>query len=105
MPGFGPAGFECSDTAYRARWEPRVFAMSMLVDFEGLGRGNGRAIREEMPPEEYLRASYYQRWLWSTEQKLLRKGTIAAGEVDAWVERLRTGEEGPHRDDPAQAHR
>ena len=58
-----------------------------------------------MAPEHYLRASYYERWLWSTEQRLLRKGTIAPGEVEAWVERLRAGEAAPRRLDPEQAAR
>jgi nitrile hydratase len=58
-----------------------------------------------MPPEEYLRASYYERWHWSTEQRLLRRGTIADGDVDAWVERLRGGEEPPRRSDPGQVER
>jgi nitrile hydratase beta subunit len=105
MHGFGPAVFPGSEDAYHERWEPRVFAMSTLVGIDGLGSGSGRAIREEMPPEEYLRASYYERWLWSTEQRLLRKGTIAADEVDRWVERLRVGEEAPTATDPGQIER
>jgi nitrile hydratase len=105
MHGFGPVVVPGSEQPYHERWEGRVFAMSDLVGFEGLGRGSGRAIREEMPPEEYLRASYYERWLWSTEQRLLRSGAIADGEVDAWVERLRAGEAPPRRTDEAQAER
>jgi len=105
MHGFGSVVVAGGELAYHERWEPRVFAMSTLVGVEGLGSGSGRAIREEMPPEEYLRASYYERWLFSTEQRLLRKGTIGEGEVDAWVERLRAGEEPPTRRDPAQAAR
>jgi nitrile hydratase len=105
MHGFGPVVVPGCDEAYHEPWEPRVFAMSTLVGVEGLGTGSGRAIREEMPPEEYLRASYYERWLFSTEQRLVRRGTIAAGEVDAWVERLRGGEEPSTRTDPAQAER
>jgi nitrile hydratase len=58
-----------------------------------------------MEPAHYLAASYYERWLWSTERRLERAGTIAPGEVDAWVERLRGGEEEPRRQDPAQAAR
>jgi nitrile hydratase len=105
MHGFGPAVFPGSEDAYHERWEPRVFAMSTLVGIEGLGSGSGRAIREKMPPEEYLRASYYERWLYSTEQRLLRKGTIAAGEIDRWVERLGAGEEAPTATDPGQIER
>ncbi len=38
---------------------------------------------EGMPPEEYERASYYERWLYSVETILTEKGVLAAGEVDA----------------------
>jgi nitrile hydratase subunit beta len=105
MHGFGPVVVPGGEAVYHERWEPRVFAMSTLVGVEGLGASSGRAIREEMAPEDYLRASYYERWHYSTEERLLRRGTIAPGEVDAWVERLRRGEEPPRRSDPAQAAR
>jgi nitrile hydratase subunit beta len=105
MHGFGPAVFAGSEPPYHERWEPRVFAMSALTGIERLGSGSGRAIREEMPPEEYLRASYYERWLWSTEQRLLRKGAIAEGEVDRWVERLLGGEAPPTASDRGQVER
>jgi nitrile hydratase subunit beta len=105
MHGFGPAVFSGSADAYHERWESRVFAMSTIVGIDGIGSGSGRAIREEMPPEEYLRASYYERWLWSTEERLLRKGAIGAGEVDRWVERLRGGEAPPTTSDGEQIER
>jgi nitrile hydratase subunit beta len=105
MHGLGPVVVPGGAEAYHERWEPRVFAMSTLVGIEGIGSGSGRAIREEMPPEEYLRASYYERWLWSTEERLLRKGTIDPGEVDRWVERLRGGESAPAASDREQAER
>jgi hypothetical protein len=38
-----------------------------------------------MPPEEYERASYYERWLYSIETILTEKGVIAAGELDQRV--------------------
>jgi len=105
MHGFGPVVEPGSDAVYHEPWEGRTFAMSTLVGIERIGKGSGRAIREEMEPEHYLRASYYERWLWSTEQRLLRKGTIEPGEVDAWVERLQAGERVPTRLDPGQAKR
>ncbi len=105
MHGFGPVVVPGCDEAYEEQWEARAFAMSTIVGIEGLGSGSGRAIREEMEPEHYLHASYYERWLWSTEQRLLRKGTISPGEVDAWVERLLAGEPVPQRLDPDQTAR
>ena len=81
MHGFGPVVEPGAELAYRERWEPRVFAIQMLVGIEGLGAGpGGRPVREEMDPTDYLAASYYERWLYSAEQRLLRKGTIASGE-------------------------
>jgi hypothetical protein len=38
---------------------------------------------ESMPPGEYARASYYERWLFSIETVLAEKGVLAAGELDA----------------------
>jgi nitrile hydratase subunit beta len=100
MDGFGPVVRSGSERPYNERWEARVFAITSLIATEGLAAGSGRATREQMAPEDYLRASYYQRWLWSSERRLERQGTIAPGEVDRWVERLRAGESVPHRSDP-----
>ena len=38
---------------------------------------------ESMPPDEYERASYYERWLFSMEAILAEKGIVGPGEVDA----------------------
>jgi nitrile hydratase beta subunit len=105
MHGFGPVVTPGSEEAYHEPWEARVFAISEIIGTQGLGQGGGRPLREQMEPAEYLRASYYERWLWSNERRLERKGTIAPGEVDAWVERLRGGEEVPRRQDPEFAAR
>jgi hypothetical protein len=49
-----------------------------LMNVDELRRGI-----ESMPPEEYERASYYERWLYSIETILTEKGVIGAGELDA----------------------
>jgi nitrile hydratase subunit beta len=41
---------------------------------------------ESMPPSDYERASYYERWLYSAETLLTEKGILAEGELD---ERMR----------------
>ena len=38
---------------------------------------------ESMPPDEYERASYYERWLYSVETVLTEKGVLAPGELAA----------------------
>ena len=42
---------------------------------------------ESMPPDEYERASYYERWLYSAETILTEKGVLAPGELDARLAR------------------
>jgi nitrile hydratase beta subunit len=105
MHGFGAVVTPGSDAVAHEDWELRVFAISTLVGIEGLGSGSGRAIREEMEPAEYLRAGYYERWLWSTEQRLFRRGTVERGEIDVWIERLRSGEKPPRSEDSDVAER
>jgi nitrile hydratase subunit beta len=103
MHGFGAVVTPGSDRAADHPWELRVFALSTLVGIRGMGAGSGRAIREEMPPADYLAAGYYERWLWSTEQRLLRRGTLGERDVDGRVARLRRGEAVPRREDPEAA--
>lgn len=106
MHGFGRVLEPGAELAYHEPWEPRVFAIQMLVGLERLGAGpGGRPVREEMDPASYLAASYYERWLYSAEQRLLRNGTIAPGDVEAMMERLRGGEAVPEHHDAAMAER
>jgi nitrile hydratase beta subunit len=106
MHGFGSVVEPCSELAYHEQWEPRVFAIQMLVGLEGLGAGpGGRPVREEMDPAHYLAASYYERWLYSAEQRLLRKGTIRLGEVEGVMERVNAGEPVATHQDPTMAER
>jgi hypothetical protein len=49
-----------------------------LINVDQLRRGI-----ESMPPEEYERASYYERWLYSMETRLVEAGVLAPGELDA----------------------
>jgi nitrile hydratase len=106
MHGFGAVVAPGAGAPHHHAWEARVFALHLLVGLEGLGGGpNGRATREEMEPAHYLTASYYERWLWSAERRLERKGTIQPGEVERMLQRLAAGEAEPRRRDPGQARR
>jgi nitrile hydratase subunit beta len=106
MHGFGRVVEEGGELAYHEPWEPRVFAIQLLIGSEGLGAGpGGRVVREEMDPASYLAASYYERWLYSAERRLLRKSTIAPGDVEAMMERLTGDEPRPEHHDPAMAER
>lgn len=106
MHGFGPVVEPGGDAIFHEPWEPRIFALHLLVSSQRLGAGpGGRPTREEMPPAQYLDAGYYERWLWSAERRLERAGTIAPGDVEAMMARLAAGEEPPTRTDPAAVER
>ncbi len=49
-----------------------------LVNVDEMRRGI-----ESMPLDEYERASYYERWLYSAEAILTEKGVLEPGELDA----------------------
>jgi nitrile hydratase len=106
MHGFGSVLEPGGEAVYHDRWEPRVFAIHMLIGVEGLGAGpGGRPVREEMDPAHYLAAGYYERWLYSAEQRLLRRGTIAPGDVEAMIERIQAGGAVPEHRDAGMAER
>ncbi len=106
MHGFGEVVRPGAELAYHEAWEPRVFAIHLLVGTERLGAGpGGRPVREEMDPADYLAASYYERWLFSVERRLERKGTIARGDVERMMEQLQAGEAVPTHHDPDMAAR
>ena len=81
-----PAGkVELTEHDY-AEWERRVDAMAVLL----LGVKSGkrlitvderrRAI-EMLPPEEYDRMNYYDRWVMSLAQTLVQRGLITTEEL------------------------
>ena len=48
-----------------------------LMNVDELRRGI-----ESMPPDEYERASYYERWVYSVETILAEKGVLESGELE-----------------------
>ncbi len=106
MHGFGPVVEPGGELPYHERWEPRIFAIHLLIGLERLGAGpGGRPVREEMDPAGYLAASYYERWLFSAERRLERKGTVAPGDVEQMEEQLAPGARMPTHHDPVMAER
>jgi hypothetical protein len=66
-----------------ADWE--LMTDALVGTLSGAGLMNVDELRrgiESMPPEEYERASYYERWLYSIETILTEKGVIAASDLD-----------------------
>ena len=79
MQGMGPIQYEKNEPVFHHRWEGRAFALNMAT------RGNVDAARHQIeliPPEEYLRMSYYEKWTVRLEESLIRSGLITRQELE-----------------------
>ena len=74
--GFGPVETADDHEPFHADWEARVFALESLLDERVFNTDEFRDAIERMPPEDYLRASYYERWLFAIETLLREKGIL-----------------------------
>jgi nitrile hydratase len=73
--GHGPVAAEKDEPVFHEPWEGRVYALNGLARRAGLfNLDEMRRTIEQMPPAEYLRASYYERWLYALEQLLATSG-------------------------------
>jgi nitrile hydratase beta subunit len=90
MHGFGPVEREEREPLFHADWEAHVCAAMTLA----MGRGYFTidAFRhgiERMAPADYLRSTYYARWLATLESILIQHGYLKSDEVAERVALLR----------------
>jgi len=84
MHGFGPVMPEPNEPVFHADWEKRVLAMQRAMGATGLWTiDGGRASLENLPPVNYLAASYYKRWFLGLERRVVAKGLVGADEIAA----------------------
>jgi hypothetical protein len=66
--GFGAVAIEADEPPFHADWEARVFALNGALLRRGVyNLDEFRDAVERIPPQEYLAASYYERWLLAIE--------------------------------------
>ncbi len=71
-----------------ADWEILMDAIENALEDRGvMNTDQMRRGIESMSPHEYESASYYERWLFSTEANLIEQGILAPGEIDERVAR------------------
>ena len=84
MHGMGPVEREKNEPVFHARWEARVFALNRAVC--AWGKRNidaSRHVKERIPPAEYLRISYYEKFLVGMTELLVTSGLVTRAEVDS----------------------
>jgi nitrile hydratase len=75
MHGFGPIDTIDDGAAFHHEWEARVFAINRLLMKAGIyNLDEFRDAVERMDPADYLKASYYERWLAGVETLLAERG-------------------------------
>jgi len=84
MDGFGKVEPEPNEPAFHAPWEGRVLAMQRSMGYAGAWHIDAaRFAQEQLRPQVYLTASYYQRWALSLEKNLVDRGFAGADEIAA----------------------
>jgi nitrile hydratase beta subunit len=86
MHGLGPIEIEPNEPVFHASWEGRVFAINRAL--AAWGKWNIDASRhaiERIPAAEYLRMSYYEKWLTRTMALLLERGLTTREEIETGV--------------------
>ena len=81
MHGFGPVQPEKNEPVFHERWEGRVYAMAIAVGRAVRLPGNFRYELELIPPADYLRMSYYEKWLTSLAERLVAAGVVTRDEI------------------------
>jgi len=84
MHGMGPVCRETGEPVFHEAWEGRVFALSFAVRaWRKWNIDAGRYEIELIPPADYLRMSYYERWLARLVQLMIKRGLVTREEVEA----------------------
>ena len=80
MQDMGPIRPEHNEPVFHTEWERRVFALFNAVDVEWPYR---RTQIELIPPADYLRMSYYEKWLTALPQILIKTGMATPAEIES----------------------
>jgi nitrile hydratase len=85
MQDMGPIRRESHEPVFHDSWEGRVYALSRVLRARGTGVWNLDAFRhgiEVLPPTEYLRMTYYERWFAWMLGALVASGDATASEIE-----------------------
>jgi nitrile hydratase subunit beta len=83
MQGMGPIDYERNEPVFHEAWEGRVYAITRALG--AWGKWNIDATRyqiELIPPADYLRMSYYERWLTRIVEGLVKQGLATREEIE-----------------------
>jgi nitrile hydratase subunit beta len=83
MQGMGPIEYENNEPVFHAAWEARVYAMNRAVGATGKLKLGLRPAIESFTAFEYLRMSYYEKWLTSLTERMVVSGLVTRAEIES----------------------
>ena len=83
MQGMGPIEYENNEPVFHAAWEARVYAMNRAVTATGKVKLGLRPPIESLTAFEYLRMSYYEKWLISLTERMVVSGLVTRAEIES----------------------
>jgi nitrile hydratase beta subunit len=82
MQGFGPVAAEANEPVFHERWEARALALTLAVGAWGRWTLDAsRFARERIPAAEYLRMSYYEKWIAGLTTLIVEAGLVTREEI------------------------
>lgn len=86
MENMGAFHYEKNEPVFHAEWEGRVFALNRAAAAWGRWNlDNSRYEIELIPPAEYLRMSYYERWHTRLVELLVKRGLVTRAEIETGI--------------------
>ncbi|HYL36968.1 MAG TPA: nitrile hydratase subunit beta [Bryobacteraceae bacterium] len=83
MQDMGPIQYEENEPMFHAEWEGRAFALNLALGaWRKWNIDAGRYQIELIPPADYLRLSYYEKWTERLIQLALKAGLVTMEEIE-----------------------
>ena len=84
MHGLGPIAPETNEPVFHAPWEGRALALTLAVGAWGRWTLDAsRHARELIPGTDYLRMSYYEKWITGLEALMVETGLVSHSEIES----------------------
>jgi nitrile hydratase subunit beta len=84
MHGMGPIQAQKNEPVFREPWESRAYAVTRAMGaWRKWNLDASRFQREQIPPADYFRMSYYERWIVALVELMLKTGLVTRAELES----------------------
>jgi nitrile hydratase len=84
MHGMGPIQPEKNEPVFHEKWEGRSYAITRAMGAWGKWNLDAtRFQREQIAPADYFRLSYYERWIATLVELMLKNGMVTRAELES----------------------